>query len=185
MEMNTRLQVEHPVTELVTGVDLVKLQIRIAAGEPLPIGQSEVAIRGHAIEMRINAENPDFGFRPSPGEVTFFHLGGGPGVRIDSHITAGSVVSPHYDSMVAKLIVHGADRAEAMARAERALAEARVVGVDTTIPFHREVIAHPDFRAGRYDTGFLERWQAERDAASASPPPATSALAETDPGTGA
>jgi acetyl-CoA carboxylase biotin carboxylase subunit len=169
MEMNTRLQVEHPVTELVTGIDLVKLQIRVAAGEPLPMTQSDVTIRGHAIEMRINAENPALGFRPSPGEITVFHLGGGPGVRIDSHLTTGAVVSSHYDSMVAKLIVHGADRAEAMARADRALAEARVEGVDTTIPFHREVIAHPDFLAGRYDTGFLERWQAEREAAAASP----------------
>jgi acetyl-CoA carboxylase, biotin carboxylase subunit len=167
MEMNTRLQVEHPVTEMVTGLDLVKLQIRIAAGEKLPIRQEDVVIRGHSIECRINAENPRQGFRPSPGDVKEFFLSGGPGVRIDSHILPGAVVSPHYDSMVAKLIVHGADRAEALARMERALYESRVDGVETTIPFHREVLAHPDFRAGHFDTGFLERYLAEKEKAAA------------------
>ncbi len=165
MEMNTRLQVEHPVTEMVTGLDLVKLQIRIAAGEPLRLRQEDIVIRGHAIECRINAENPDQGFRPSPGDVSQFFLSGGPGIRIDSHIVSGSMISPHYDSMVGKLIAHGRDREEALARMGRALAEARVEGIDTTIPFHREVLANPDFRAGRYDTGFLDRYQAERDTA--------------------
>ena len=168
MEMNTRLQVEHPVTEMVTGLDLVKLQIRIAAGEELPLKQEEVVIRGHSIECRINAENPSQGFRPSPGSVGEFFLSGGPGVRIDSHIIPGATISPHYDSMVAKLIVHGSDRAEALARMERALAECLVEGIDTTIPFHREVLAHPDFRTGRYDTGFLERYLAEKEEAAAA-----------------
>ncbi|MBD3162250.1 MAG: acetyl-CoA carboxylase biotin carboxylase subunit [Candidatus Eisenbacteria bacterium] len=163
MEMNTRLQVEHPVTELVTGIDLVKLQIEIAAGEKLPIKQDEVRFTGHSIECRINAEDPQKGFRPSPGEVSYFHLSGGPGVRIDSHIVAGSVISPHYDSMVAKLIVHGRDRDEALHRMQRALQEARVDGVATTIPFHLEVFSHLDFRGGRYDTGFLDRYQAARE----------------------
>jgi acetyl-CoA carboxylase, biotin carboxylase subunit len=166
MEMNTRLQVEHPVTELVTGLDLVKLQIRIAAGEEIPFGQEDVRIRGHSIECRINAENAQQGFRPSPGNVKAFYLSGGPGVRIDSHIIPGSVVSPHYDSMVAKLIVHGSDREEALARMARALAECVVEGIDTTVPFHREVLTHPDFRAGRYDTGFLERYLAEKEVAA-------------------
>jgi len=157
MEMNTRLQVEHPVTEMITGLDLVKLQIRIAAGESLPFDQSGVEFRGHAIECRINAENPEQGFRPSPGLVTQFHLSGGPGTRIDSHLIAGATVSPHYDSMVAKLITHGADREEALARMRRALFEARIEGIDTTVGFHLALMSHPDFRAGRYDTGFLER----------------------------
>lgn len=172
MEMNTRLQVEHPVTEMVTGIDLVKLQIRIAAGEALPFSQSDIRWSGHAIECRINAENPRQGFRPSPGDVGFFYLSGGPGIRIDSHMVSGAVVSPHYDSMVAKLIAFGSDRAEAIARMERALAESRIEGVDTTIGFHQEVFRHPDFRAGHYDTGFLDRWSAEREAASKEAPAA-------------
>ncbi len=164
MEMNTRLQVEHPVTEMITGLDLVKLQIRIAAGENLPFDQSGVEFRGHAIECRINAENPDLGFRPSPGQVTGFHLSGGPGTRIDSHLTAGATVSPHYDSMVAKLIVHGADRQEALARMTRALFESRIEGIDTTVGFHLSLMGNPEFRAGRYDTGFLERLATGRPA---------------------
>jgi acetyl-CoA carboxylase biotin carboxylase subunit len=148
---------------MVTGHDLVKLQIRIAAGEEIPFGQKDVVIRGHAIECRINAENPDQGFRPSPGTVKEFFLSGGPGVRIDSHIIPGATISPHYDSMVAKLIVHGSDRVEAVARMERALAECRVDGIETTIPFHREVLSNPEFRAGRYDTGFLERYLSEKE----------------------
>jgi acetyl-CoA carboxylase biotin carboxylase subunit len=157
MEMNTRLQVEHPVTEQITGLDLVKLQIRVAAGEELPFDQAGVTFRGHAIECRINAENPDQGFRPSPGQATYFYLSGGPGIRIDSHLVPGATISPHYDSMVAKLIAFGADREEALARMSRALHEARVEGIDTTIGFHRSLMQNPDFRAGRYDTGFLER----------------------------
>lgn len=164
MEMNTRLQVEHPVTELVTGTDLVKLQIMIAAGEKLQLKQDDIKFSGHSIECRINAENPQKGFRPSPGEVEFFYLSGGPGVRIDSHIVTGSTISPYYDSMVAKLIVHGRDREEALLRMQRALHESMVEGVDTTIPFHLEVFAHLDFRAGNYDTGFLDRYQAAREA---------------------
>jgi acetyl-CoA carboxylase biotin carboxylase subunit len=166
MEMNTRLQVEHPVTELVTGIDLVKLQILIAAGEKLVLRQDDVTVSGHAIECRINAEDPQRGFRPSPGEVKFFYLSGGPGVRIDSHIVSGSMVSPHYDSMVAKLIVHGRDREEALTRMQRALHESIVEGISTTIPFHLEVFQHLDFRAGKYDTGFLDRYQAARETPS-------------------
>jgi acetyl-CoA carboxylase biotin carboxylase subunit len=167
MEMNTRLQVEHPVTEMTTGLDLVKLQIRVAAGEPLGIRQEDVHLRGHAIECRINAENPDQAFRPSPGTVTFLYLSGGPGIRIDSHLLTGSTISPYYDSMVAKLIAHGQDRPEALARMRRALGEARVEGVDTTIGFHRELMEDPDFSSGHYDTGFLDRRTAAREAAAA------------------
>jgi acetyl-CoA carboxylase biotin carboxylase subunit len=169
MEMNTRLQVEHPVTEMVTGLDLVKLQIRIAAGEELPLKQEEVVIRGHSIECRINAENPSQGFRPSPGSVGEFFLSGGPGVRIDSHVIPGATISPHYDSMVAKLIVHGSDRAEALARMERALAECLVEGIDTTIPFHLMLLSDPTFLNGTADTRFVERRaaEAEKEAAEA------------------
>jgi acetyl-CoA carboxylase biotin carboxylase subunit len=177
MEMNTRLQVEHPVTEMTTGLDLVKLQIRVAAGESLGIRQEDVVMRGHAIECRINAENPDQAFRPSPGTVTFLYLSGGPGIRIDSHLVTGSTISPYYDSMVAKLIAHGSDRDEALARMRRALGEARVEGVDTTIGFHKELLEDPDFRAGRYDTGFLDRRTAAREAAA-------QAAAEAQTGTG-
>jgi len=173
MEMNTRLQVEHPVTEMVTGLDLVKLQIRIAAGEELPFDQSGVTFRGHAIECRINAENPDQGFRPSPGQATYFYLSGGPGTRIDSHLVAGATISPHYDSMVAKLITFGADREEALARMSRALFEARIEGIDTTIGFHRALMDHPDFRSGHYDTGFLDRLSAPRETTSGEPPAVT------------
>jgi acetyl-CoA carboxylase biotin carboxylase subunit len=169
MEMNTRLQVEHPVTELITGLDLVKLQIRIAAGEKMSLRQDDVVFEGHAIECRINAEDPQHGFRPSPGEVSFFYLSGGPGIRIDSHIVSGSVISPHYDSMIAKLIAHGRDREEALIRMQRALHECAIEGVASTVPFHIEVLAHLDFRAGRYDTGFLDRYQA----AKAVAPPET------------
>ncbi|MBM3285979.1 MAG: acetyl-CoA carboxylase biotin carboxylase subunit [Candidatus Eisenbacteria bacterium] len=170
MEMNTRLQVEHPITEMVTGLDLVKLQIRVAAGEAIGLRQEDVRMEGHAIECRINAEDPDHDFRPSPGEVAQFHLSGGPGIRIDSHMVAGAIVSPHYDSLVAKLIAFGADRDEALARMERALAEARIEGVHTTVPFHRQVLAHPDFRAGRYDTSFLDRIQAKAEEEGATAP---------------
>ncbi len=156
MEMNTRIQVEHPVTEMVTGLDLVKLQLRIAAGEPLPFAQADVALNGHALECRINAEDPDR-FLPSPGRLTAFRPPGGPGVRVDTHAFVGAAVPPQYDSLLAKLITAGRDRGEAIARMLRALAEFEVAGVATTIPFHQKLLRHPDFAAGRLSTRFLER----------------------------
>jgi acetyl-CoA carboxylase biotin carboxylase subunit len=156
MEMNTRIQVEHPVTEMVTGLDLVKAQLRIAAGEPLPITQVDVRLSGHSLECRINAEDPDR-FLPSPGRVTNFRSPGGPGVRVDSHAYIGYVIPPFYDSLLGKVIVHGHDREEAIARMQRALDEMVVQGVQTTIPFHQKVLRHPDFLAGRTSTRFLER----------------------------
>jgi acetyl-CoA carboxylase biotin carboxylase subunit len=157
MEMNTRIQVEHPVTELVTGVDLVKEQIKIAAGEPLSINQEDVVIRGHAIECRINAEDPERGFAPCPGTVTEFYVPGGPGIRVDTHVYSGYVIPPYYDSMIAKLLAYGNTRDEAISRMRRALEEFVVSGVSTTIPFHTEMMNDPDFLAGRFDTGLLER----------------------------
>ena len=169
MEMNTRLQVEHPVTEMVTGLDLVKMQLRVAAGEPLPLAQEQVLSVGHALECRINAESPAHGFRPSPGLIRRFRAPGGPGVRVDSHLYEGYTVPPHYDSLVAKIVTHGADRAEAIARMRRALAETVIDGIETTIPFHLEILADPEFLAGRVDTRFVERRQ---EAAEQSVPPA-------------
>ncbi|MBI4736500.1 MAG: acetyl-CoA carboxylase biotin carboxylase subunit [candidate division NC10 bacterium] len=156
MEMNTRIQVEHPVTEMVTGLDLVKAQLRIAAGEPLPVSQADVRLTGHSLECRINAEDPDR-FLPSPGRLTNYRSSGGPGVRVDSHAYIGYVVPPYYDSLLGKLIVHGCDRGEAIARMQRALDETQIQGVQTTIPFHQKVLRHPDFLAGRTSTRFLER----------------------------
>jgi acetyl-CoA carboxylase biotin carboxylase subunit len=156
MEMNTRIQVEHPVTEMVTGVDLVKEQIRSAAGER--IGGAPT-LSGHAIECRINAEDPEHDFRPSPGRITAFHAPGGPGIRIDSHVYAGYSVPQYYDSLLGKLIAHGSTREEALGRAYQALEEFIIEGVKTTIPFLREVLRHPDFVAGDVDTHFLERWR--------------------------
>jgi len=156
MEVNARIQVEHPVTEAVTGLDLVKLQIRIAAGDPLPLAQSDVVLRGHSLECRVNAEDPDR-FLPSPGRLTAFRPPGGPGVRVDTAGFVGATVPPNYDSLLAKVITAGADRAEAIARMLRALAEFEVAGVSTTIPFHQKVLQHPDFVAGRLSTRFLER----------------------------
>jgi acetyl-CoA carboxylase biotin carboxylase subunit len=156
MEMNTRIQVEHPVTELVTGYDLVKEQIRAAAGLPLSIAE-EVEFRGHAIECRINAEDPDRNFAPSPGMIQTFHPPGGPGVRLDTHVYAGYRVPPFYDSLLAKLIVHGSTREEALARMRIALSSFVLEGVHTTIPFLLRVLDHPDFIAGDVDTKFLER----------------------------
>jgi acetyl-CoA carboxylase biotin carboxylase subunit len=156
MEMNTRIQVEHPVTEMVTGLDLVKAQLRIAAGEPLLITQADVRLSGHSLECRINAEDPDR-FLPSPGRVTNFRPPGGPGVRMDSHAYIGYVIPPFYDSLLGKVIAHGHDREEAIARMQRALDEMVVQGVQTTIPFHQKVLRHPDFLAGRTSTRFLER----------------------------
>ncbi|WP_425154620.1 acetyl-CoA carboxylase biotin carboxylase subunit [Candidatus Palauibacter sp.] len=159
MEMNTRIQVEHPVTELVTSVDLIKEQIRIAAGEKLSVRQP-VEFQGHAIECRINAEDPEQGFRPSPGTITAFHAPGGPGLRVDTHIYAGYVVPPYYDSLLAKLIVWGKTREEARIRAYHALEEFTLEGVPSTAPFLRKMLAHPDFASGNIDTGFVERFLA-------------------------
>ena len=156
MEMNTRIQVEHPVTEMVVSQDLVKEQIRVAAGNPLGFTQEDVQMRGHAIECRINAEDPDRNFMPSTGEITSFHTPGGYGVRVDSHVYAQYVVTPFYDSMLAKLIVWGKDREEAMTRTERALEEFIVEGINTTIPFHQFMLKHPTFRSGQADTDFVE-----------------------------
>jgi acetyl-CoA carboxylase biotin carboxylase subunit len=163
MEMNTRIQVEHPVTELVTGVDLVKEQIRIAAGEPIQFGQGDVVLRGHAIECRINAEDPDRGFAPCPGTVTDFYVPGGPGIRVDTHVYAGYRIPPYYDSMIAKLLAYGNTRAEAIARMRRALGEFVITGVATTIPFHSEMMTDADFCAGRFDTGTIEKRRRERE----------------------
>jgi acetyl-CoA carboxylase biotin carboxylase subunit len=160
IEVNARIQVEHPVTELVTGIDLVQAQIRIAAGEPLGIAQDQVAHRGVAIECRINAEDPAADFRPSPGTIMRWQTPGGPGVRLDSHVVAGYKVPPNYDSLIAKLLVHRATRAEALACMRRALSEFVVEGVKTTIPLHREIFNHSAFIEGQVDTTFIERnWQ--------------------------
>jgi acetyl-CoA carboxylase biotin carboxylase subunit len=154
MEMNTRLQVEHPVTEMVTGLDLVREQILVAAGQPLAIAGRKP--RGHSIELRINAEDPET-FAPSPGKITGLNLPGGLGVRVDTHIYEGYVVPPHYDSLLAKLIVHDDSRTAAIARAKRCLDEFVVEGVRTNIAFHKRILADEDFRAGRFDTGFVAR----------------------------
>ncbi|MGD2135891.1 MAG: acetyl-CoA carboxylase biotin carboxylase subunit [Gemmatimonadales bacterium] len=157
MEMNTRIQVEHPVTEMVTNFDLVKEQIRVAAGEPIMFNLSGNRLRGHAIECRVNAEDPYRNFQPSPGTITAYHPPGGPGVRVDTHIYAGYTVPPYYDSLIAKVIVHGNTRDEALTRMHHALDSFIIEGVTTTIPFLQRVIGHPDFEAGRVDTKFLER----------------------------
>ncbi|UCF40267.1 MAG: acetyl-CoA carboxylase biotin carboxylase subunit [Gemmatimonadota bacterium] len=157
MEMNTRIQVEHPVTEMVTNFDLVKEQIRVAAGEPIMLNLSGNRLRGHAIECRVNAEDPYRNFQPSPGTITAYHPPGGPGVRVDTHVYAGYTVPPYYDSLLAKLIVHGNTRQEALSRMRHALDSFIIEGVTTTIPFLRRVIAHPDFESGQVDTKFLER----------------------------
>jgi len=157
MEMNTRIQVEHPVTEICTSWDLVKEQIRIAAGEKMSIPRGGLQLRGHAIECRVNAEDPARNFQPCPGLVTTFHPPGGPGVRVDTHIYAGYTVPPYYDSLIAKVIVKGNDRAEALARMHQALDGFIVEGVKTTIPFLGRVLMHPDFQRGDVDTKFLER----------------------------
>ncbi len=155
MEMNTRIQVEHPVTEMVTGIDLVKAQIRIAAGEPLSRTQQDIALRGHSIECRINAEDPET-FIPSPGKISSLRLPGGPGVRVDTHLYAGCTIPSFYDSLIAKLIVLGETRDEAIARMLRALGELEVHGVKSTIPLHRLILTSPEFMAGRVSTRFLE-----------------------------
>ena len=157
IEMNTRLQVEHPVTEMVCGVDLVKEQLRVAAGEPLGYTQADVRLSGHAIECRITAEDPET-FTPSPGRVTQFHAPGGLGVRVDSALYAGYSVPPHYDSLVAKLIAHGTTRAEAIARMRRALKEMVVEGIRTTLPLHIRIMDDPEFQSGDYNIHWLERF---------------------------
>ncbi|MSR05552.1 MAG: acetyl-CoA carboxylase biotin carboxylase subunit [Gemmatimonadetes bacterium] len=157
MEMNTRVQVEHPVTEMVTSCDIVKEQIRVAAGEPLSIKLYGDQLRGHAIECRVNAEDPSRNFQPAPGTITAYHPPGGPGVRVDTHVYAGYTVPPYYDSLLAKVIVHGNTREEALARMSQALDSFIVEGVPTTIPFLKSVIHHPAFVAGQVDTKFLER----------------------------
>ncbi len=157
IEVNARIQVEHPVTELVTGIDLVKQQIRIAAGEPLPFTQSEIVTRGHSFECRINSEDPAHDFRPSAGKITALRIPGGPGVRWDSHIQVGYSVPPNYDSLVGKLIVHAADRPTAMAVMRRALDELVIEGIQTTIPLHKRIFRDRDFIEGRVDTTWVER----------------------------
>jgi acetyl-CoA carboxylase biotin carboxylase subunit len=162
MEMNTRIQVEHPVTEMVTDTDLIKVQILIAAGEPVPFTQDKIKLSGHAIEARINAEDPDKDFAPRTGEVIHLHKPGGPGVRVDSHIYQGYKVPPFYDSLLAKLITKGRDRKEAIAKMKRALDEFILEGIPTTIPFHRALMDDPNFVEGRIHTHFLEQFQRRR-----------------------
>jgi acetyl-CoA carboxylase biotin carboxylase subunit len=165
IEMNTRLQVEHPVTEAITGIDLVREQIRIAAGLPLSFKQSDVVFEGHAIECRINAENPKT-FAPSPGLVTDFHAPGGLGVRLDSALYAGYTIPPYYDSLIGKLIVHGRDRDECIARLCRCLGEIVVAGIDTNITLFQELLVNPDIMAGDYNIHWLENWMKAQAAAA-------------------
>ena len=154
--MNTRVQVEHPVTEAVTGVDIIKEQIKLAAGFPLELRQNQIRPFGHAIECRINAEDPER-FVPCPGKITFLALPGGPGVRVDTAIYQGYVIPSQYDSLIAKLIVHGKDRTEAIAKMKCALDGFIIEGVHTTIPFHKKVLNHPDFISGNFNTNFVEK----------------------------
>jgi acetyl-CoA carboxylase biotin carboxylase subunit len=163
IEMNTRIQVEHPVTELVTGLDIVALQIDVARGASLALRQSEVGLAGHAIECRINAEDPE-NFAPYPGQITALHLPGGPGIRVDSHVVPGYTIPPHYDSMIAKVIAHGATRAEALSRLRTALQEMRVEGIKTNIPLHREMLAEHGFIGGGVSIHHLEHWLKAREA---------------------
>lgn len=177
MEMNTRIQVEHPVTEEQTDIDLVKEQIMVATGEPLGFTQSQVQFSGHTMEVRINAENPDNDFRPSPGRITSFHVPGGHGVRVDTHAYALYTIPPYYDSLIAKLIVHGKTREQALTKMERALSEFVIEGIHTTIGFHRKVIASAEFRSGQFDTTFVERHFAAQAKAEAAAVAAAKAVA--------
>jgi acetyl-CoA carboxylase biotin carboxylase subunit len=172
MEMNARIQVEHPVSEAITGVDLIQEQIRVAAGEPLSMSQDDVELRGHAIECRINAEDPDNNFAPTAGRLETYVAPGGPWTRVDSHCYPGWTVSPFYDSLIAKLIVWGPDRDAAIDRMQRSLAEFEVSGrgVKTTIPFHRRILAHPQFRSGDVSTDFVEQFMSEEKEAAAAAP---------------
>jgi acetyl-CoA carboxylase biotin carboxylase subunit len=158
MEMNTRIQVEHPVTEFITGIDLIKEQIRVASGMPLSFKQEDIKFNGHSIECRINAEDPDRNFLPSPGRIDAYIAPGGPGVRVDSHCYPGYVIPPHYDSLVSKLVTWGQDRQEAIDRMHRALDEYAITGIRTTIPFHQRVLAHPAFIKGDVTTDFIEKY---------------------------
>jgi acetyl-CoA carboxylase biotin carboxylase subunit len=161
IEMNTRVQVEHPVTEMITGIDIVQQQIRIAAGEKLPFKQRDIEFRGHAIECRINAEHP-YKFTPSPGRITTWHMPGGPGIRVDSHVYANYFVPPHYDSMIGKLIAYGDTREQAMARMRTALSEIAVEGIDTNLALHRELLQDAAFISGGTSIHYLEERLAER-----------------------
>ncbi|MFR7476736.1 acetyl-CoA carboxylase biotin carboxylase subunit [Frisingicoccus sp.] len=161
MEMNTRIQVEHPVTEFVTNVDLIKSQIRIAAGEPLNIRQEDIEFKGHAIECRINAENPEQNFRPSPGKIERLHLPGGKGIRVDTAVYAGYTIPPYYDSMIAKLIVLGKSRNEAIKKMKSALSEFIVDGINTNVDFQMEIMNHPKFQSGDFSTDFIEQMERE------------------------
>ncbi|MAS87130.1 MAG: acetyl-CoA carboxylase biotin carboxylase subunit [Micavibrio sp.] len=161
MEMNTRIQVEHPVTEMITGIDLIAEQIRVAAGETLTLNKDRIRFRGHAIEVRINAENPET-FMPSPGKITRYHAPGGLGVRMDSAIYEGYSIPPHYDSMVGKLIVHGRNREECIRRLKRAIEETVIEGIETTLPLHHWIIQEPEFISGEYNIHWLEKKLAER-----------------------
>ena len=156
MEMNTRIQVEHPVTEMVTGVDLIKQQIKVHAGQKCPDYSPDYKLRGHSIECRINAEDPEKDFRPSPGIICNFHMPGGKGVRVDSHAYSGYQIPPHYDSMIGKLIVHAKDRDRAINRMQRALEETIIEGVKTTIPYHQKIMEDKNFSSGNFDTSFLD-----------------------------
>jgi acetyl-CoA carboxylase biotin carboxylase subunit len=158
MEVNARVQVEHPVTEMITGIDIVQQQIRIAAGEPLAIRQADVGVNGWSIECRINAADPENDFMPSPGEITSLSLPSGPGVRLETHIHSGYMVTPFYDSLIGKLVVWAEDRERAIRRMDRALTEFEVEGIQVTVPFHRRVMAEPDYISGNIDTHFLERF---------------------------
>jgi acetyl-CoA carboxylase biotin carboxylase subunit len=162
MEMNTRIQVEHPVTEEVMGCELIKEQIRIASGEPVSSHVLGVEPRGHSIECRINAEDPYNNFMPSPGTIDLWYAPGGKGVRVDSHVYSGYTVPPHYDSMIAKLIVTASSREVAIARMKRALSEFTIRGIKTTIPFQQEIIDHPDFIAGKYDIAWVAKYLNEK-----------------------
>jgi len=164
MEMNTRIQVEHPVTEMITGLDLIAEQIRIAQGEPLRFSQEQVVLRGHAIECRINAEDPDHNFRPHPGRISAYLPPGGPGVRMDSHVYTDYVIPPYYDSLIGKLIVWGEDRPAAIRRMRRALRECAITGIPTTIGFHQKILETEPFLAGEVYTNFVEQWMQSRKA---------------------
>jgi len=159
IEMNTRVQVEHPVTEYITGVDIVKTQIMVAADMKLPFTQRDITVKGHSIECRINAEDP-FKFTPSPGRITMWHAPGGPGVRVDSHAYTNYFVPPYYDSMIGKIIVYGDNREQALARMRTALAETLVEGINTNIPLHRELMDNAKFQAGGTNIHYLEEWLA-------------------------
>ncbi|MFH1664643.1 MAG: acetyl-CoA carboxylase biotin carboxylase subunit [Candidatus Omnitrophota bacterium] len=163
MEMNTRIQVEHPVTEMTTGIDLIKEQIKIAAGQSLLFKQEDVEIKGWAIECRINAEDPDHNFRPAPGRIEAIHIPGGPGVRVDTHVYAGYNIPPFYDSMIAKLITYGRDRKEAIKIMQRALGEFLIEPIKTTVDFHRKVMDNPDFQRGQFSTHFVEKFFPQKE----------------------